>query len=74
MSKRVRKAYLDKFIKELFPEGMQEAIKPRCKQPSEKEKLLTHAKRLRDLADSGMNSKKYYREAEKAEKAAELLP
>jgi len=74
MSKRARKAYLDRFVKELFPEGMREAIKPRCKQPTEKERLLAHAKLLRGLADSGMNSKKYYREAEKLEREAAAIP
>jgi hypothetical protein len=62
-SKRASKQYMDKFTKELFPEGMAFSIKPRVKQPTEKERLLKQAKTLQDLADAGMNTKKYTKEA-----------
>jgi 5'-deoxynucleotidase YfbR-like HD superfamily hydrolase len=65
ISKRSKKIYMDKFIKELFPEGMKEAIKPKIKQPTEKERMLMQAKRLQDLADAGMSARKYTKEAAK---------
>ena len=72
-SKRSRDAYMKRFTAELFPPEVREFMAAKCPQPTEKERLLAHAKRLRDLADAGMNAKKYYREAEKAERqAAEL--
>jgi hypothetical protein len=64
-SKRASKQYMDKFAKELFPEGMDFALKATVKQPTEKERLLNQAKTLQDLADAGMNTQKYTKEAAK---------
>jgi hypothetical protein len=71
ISKRARKAYMDKFTKELFPDGL--ILKGQCKQPTKKEKLLRQAKMLRELADRGMSVKKYNKEADKLEKQANEL-
>ncbi len=43
-------------------------------QPSAREKLLRHAKTLRDLANRGMCVRKYNRLADEAEAQAALLP
>ncbi len=51
VSKRARKAMLAQVSRELFPDGLS---RPRCKQPTENERLLRHAARLRDLAAGGM--------------------
>jgi hypothetical protein len=48
-------------------------MKPKCVQPTEKERLLAHAKRLRDLANAGMSTRRFNREADKAEAQAALL-
>lgn len=40
-------------------------------QPTEKERLLAHAARLRDLAQAGMCPKKYMKEANRLEQLAE---
>lgn len=74
MSKRAREQYLKRlgselFPKELFPHG----LKGEQKQPTEKENLLAHAKRLRDLANSGMNTRKYNKLAMEAEEKANKL-
>ena len=64
MSKRARKAYLKRFHAELFPDGM---VRGTVQQPSERERDLAQAARLRDLAQRGMCRRKYLREAEQLE-------
>lgn len=73
MSKRSREAYLKRLSAELFTPEIRAFMKERCPQPTEKESLLNQAKRLRDLANSGMNTRKYNREADKLEAQAALL-
>lgn len=68
MSKRARETYLKKFARELFPPEMfPNGFKGECKQPTEKERMLSQAKRLRDLANSGMSVRKYNKEADRLE-------
>lgn len=65
---------IDELGKKLWPNGCtREDIYGPDIQPTEKERLLTQAKRLRDLADKGMATRKYTKEADRLEKlAAEL--
>ena len=67
MSKRAHKKYLDRFTKELFPNGLPRALP---KQPSEKDRLLAQAKQLRELAERGMCTRKYTKRAEELEEQA----
>jgi hypothetical protein len=67
MSKVARERALKREAKKLFGDYKP---KPPGTQIPENEALRQHAKRLRDLAERGMNTKKYLREAEKAEKQA----
>lgn len=68
MSKRARKAANDRLAKMLFGDGL--SLKCATPQPSEKERLLRQAKTLRDLADRGMSTRKFTKEAERLEQEA----
>lgn len=75
MSRRSRDAAMKREAARLFPPGF---FDPPNKTPEEIkndkiERCLRHAKMLRDLANRGMNTRKFTREAEKSEKEAELL-
>lgn len=71
MSKRAHKAAMERLSLALFgPNGLQQDATP---QPTEAERLLAHAKRLRELADAGMSTRKFRREADKAETRAKEL-
>lgn len=75
ISKRARKAALKRLTDRLWPNGLTREMLygPGPAQPTEKERLLEQAKRLRDLADRGMARRKYTKEADRLEKlAAEL--
>ena len=71
-SKRARKAALERERKRLFPPGFDLKGGP-TPQPSNKESLLRHASRLRDLADRGMHPRKYRKLAAQAEAEAAKL-
>jgi hypothetical protein len=71
VSKRARKAFLDREVARLF-DGCD--LDPAVPQPSERDRLLAHAARLRDMADRGMSSKRYRRLAAEAEAQAAALP
>lgn len=72
MSKRARKAAMEREAKRLFPpDGVLFITK--VKQPSEKEKLLRNAEMWRGLANRGMSSRKYNKLADEAEKKAKGL-
>lgn len=69
MSKRARKAAMERLFVELFGDG--ECLRPQLPaQLSEREKMLAQAKRLRELAARGMSVRKYLREAERLEQEA----
>lgn len=69
MSKRARAAADRRLSLALFgPSGLQCEPTP---QPTEREKLLAQAARLRELADRGMKPRAYRKEAERLEKAVE---
>ena len=67
VSKRARKAAQEITRHELFGDGLPY---PTCKQPTDRERLLQHAARLRDLAERGMRPKAFIREAEALEAQA----
>jgi hypothetical protein len=73
MSNRARAAAEKRLSVALFgPEGLQRSGP---EQPTERERLLRHAAMLRDLADRGMRTRAFRREADKAEaKAKEMEP
>lgn len=72
MSKRAKAEAQKSLSLALFgPGGLQ---RPRMAQPSEKESLLTHARRLRDLAASGMRPRAFNRDADMLEAKAATLP
>ncbi len=65
MSKRARAAAEKRLSLALFgPNGLQRELPP---QPSQKERDLAQAKRLRDLANAGMSTRKFNREADRLE-------
>ena len=69
MSKRARKAAEHRLFVALFGDG--ECLRPQLPvQPSECERLLEQAKKLRELAARGMCVRKYLREAERLEQEA----
>lgn len=74
MSKRARAGAQERLRQDLFgPNGLQRPTQ-HPQQPSEREKLLQHAARLRDLAARGMRPRAFVREAEALERqAAELV-
>ncbi len=72
MSKRARKAAMARAAKGLFPSGFWEEAR-RVPQPTRREALLQQAARLRDLADRGVNTRRYNREADKLEARAANL-
>ena len=67
VSKRARKAALERTRRELFGDGLPF---PTCKQPSKAERLLREAATLRDLADRGMRPRAHRKEADKLEALA----
>ncbi len=67
VSKRARKAAQEQTRRELFGDGLPY---PTCKQPTERERLLRHAARLRDLAERGMSPRAFIKDAEMLEKKA----
>jgi hypothetical protein len=74
ISKKSRDKYLKQFAKELFPKEMfPNGLQGECRQPSEKERLLSQAKRLRDLANNGMCVRKYNKEADRLELIASRI-
>lgn len=72
MSKRSKEAMQEDLRVKLFgKEGLSRPGLP--KQPSKQENLRRHAARLRDLADRGMSTRSFRREAAKLEEQALLL-
>lgn len=67
VSKRARKAAMDRETARLFPEGLE---RPKTPQPSEKDVLLRRAREWRDLAARGMQPRKHTQLAEAAEARA----
>jgi len=61
MSKRSRKAAERRLVVALF--GEDGLVIDLVSQPTQKQQLLNQAQRLRDLADRGMHTRKYNREA-----------
>ena len=69
MSRRAKEAATKRLSVALFGEaGLQREQTP---QPSERDKLLSQAARLRELAERGMNTKRYMREAGRLEAKAQ---
>ena len=69
VSKRARKAALERTRKELFgPDGL---VRPTCPQPTKRERLLHRARELRALAARGMSTRAFNREAERLEREAQ---
>jgi len=73
MSGRARKAAEKRLWVALFGEGPVNLRGEGPPPPTKKEQLLAHAARLRDLADRGMSTRRFMREAAKAEAEAALL-
>lgn len=67
MSKRARDAALRREAERLFA-GID--LSPTTPQPTESERLRTHAARLRELAARGMSTRKFNKEADRAESEA----
>ncbi len=61
MSKRARKAALDRISRELFGDGT--CLAPTVRQESEEERDMRTAKNYRGLASRGMHPRKYIKEA-----------
>lgn len=74
VSKRARKAADERTRRELFGPGSGFEGWGEIKQPSDRERLLTQATRLRELAARGMSPRKYTREAERLEDEAAKVP
>ena len=76
MSKRARRAAEQRLAVALFgPNGAtREEICGVQPQPTERERLLRQAARLRDLAARGMSPRKFTREADRLEQLAATLP
>ena len=66
MSKRARKAAMAREHDRLFPPGYWERVN-HTPQPTERERDLAHAKRLREFAARGMSVRKFTKEAERLE-------
>ena len=74
ISKAARKRALARETARLFAEWGGHMPGPRGpKQPSEKEKVLNQARRLRELAGRGMSRRKYAKEADRLEALAVRL-
>ena len=71
MSKRTRRAAEKKLFQDLFGDGS--CLKPIFPTEEKKTRLLRTANELRGLAERGMCTKKYTREAERMEKEAENI-
>lgn len=72
MSKRARREAERRLHLALFgPGGLQPTPAP---QPSQRERLLRQAARLRDLANRGMSTRRFNREADRLEAQARELP
>ena len=67
MSKRARKAAIERLGKALWPDGFPQPMTP---QWDRKESLLRRAKELRELAARGMHPRAYIKQAEKWEAEA----
>jgi hypothetical protein len=65
-----KRQYMERFSKELFPEGFPQ---PTCPQPTEKESLLRHARMWRELAERGVGPRKHLKAAIEAELKASKL-
>ena len=72
ISKRALKAAQKRIHDQLFPAGYWEEINRRP-QPSKAEKLLQAARQLRELAERGMNTTKYLKQALKFEAEAACI-
>lgn len=71
MSKRTHDAACKRLSAALFgPDGLRREEVP---QPTERNRLLTQAKRLREMAALGMSPRKFTKEAARLEAAAEAL-
>ena len=70
VSKRARKAALERARRELFGGGLP---MPRCEQPTAKTHLLRQAAELRALAARGMKPRTFTKEADYLERMAALL-
>ena len=75
VSKRAREAALAREAARLFPPGYWDTPEPTEEEirRGDIERLRRHAARLMDLADKGMSTKRYTREAEKALRQADEL-
>jgi hypothetical protein len=76
MSERAKKAATDRLAESLFGPGgatREQITGGPTPQPTERERLLRQAKRLRDLAARGMNVRKFTKEAERLEAEAARL-
>lgn len=71
VSKRARRASDERTRRELFGDGLEF---PRCRQPSERERLLRTAHELRGLASRGMKPRAYVKQAAMLEALAAKLP
>ncbi len=75
MSKRAKAAFDKRLHERLFGKNpTREDFTGKAKPDSKKDGLLRYAKTLRDLADRGMSTRKFNKEAEKIEQQAALLP
>ncbi len=70
VSKRSRKAYLERARQELFGDGLPY---PQIEQPTRKEVLLQRAAMWRELAARGVGPRKHIKAAEAAEREAASL-
>jgi hypothetical protein len=68
MSKRAKAAAVKRLGQALFGDGS--CLKVETQQPSERERVLRQVAILRDLAQRGMRTKAYLREAERLEAEA----
>jgi hypothetical protein len=74
MSKRARKAAIERERNKLFPPGFWDQKTDEHEQRAKAiDALLRHAKTLRDLASRGMKKRKFAKEAAKAEVEAKRL-
>lgn len=71
ISKRAREAAAKRLSHDLFgPNGLE---RPKCRQPTEKERLLHRAAYLRDMAARGMSVRAFTKEADMLEAKASKL-
>lgn len=75
MSKRAKADALKRLSEKLWPGGCtrEDILGKGPAQPTEAESLRRHAANLRDLANRGMSTKRFLKEADRAERQAELL-